>query len=277
MNQIAICFFGITRSLRFTAPSIERNVIQPARQLGNARIYAHFFEQSAAKQANGQSEGQFDLTDARLLRPDWLETEPPDQCLSLWGLQSLQEFGDRWDDDFRSLRNMVHAMHSLHSVTTKALGDDPDVVVFVRPDLAYKDSLAPVIRQAIEMRSGVFLPRWQSWGGLNDRFAIAGDRSAAEAWGLRARDMLEYCRQSSEPLHAERLLAFALRSRNVPVHPIDARAARVRASGRKVWENYGDESTAIRQAVLKRRLWKVAEITGAKALAKSALAALRRR
>jgi len=43
--RIAIGFFGITRSLKWTLSSIQKNIIEPARSLGDVRLYAHLYQQ----------------------------------------------------------------------------------------------------------------------------------------------------------------------------------------------------------------------------------------
>jgi hypothetical protein len=44
-RKIAICIFRITRSLTFTIQNIVENVITPARELGEVKIFLHFFDQ----------------------------------------------------------------------------------------------------------------------------------------------------------------------------------------------------------------------------------------
>ena len=42
-KQIAVGFFGISRSLKWTAPSIKKNIITPIQSLGKVKIYGHFY------------------------------------------------------------------------------------------------------------------------------------------------------------------------------------------------------------------------------------------
>jgi hypothetical protein len=240
--HIAICFFGITRSLSHTLPSIEKNALDPARAAGTVRLYAHFFQQRALAEARSGESGAIDPDEQRLLRPDWLQLEEPDDCLAQWDFETLKRHGDFWDNGFRSLRNLVHQLHSLNLVTQAALADGARVCLFLRPDLRYHDSLGPAIARALrsarEDQNLVQLPRWQSWGGRNDRFAIVAGAKAIAAYGGRVTHMAGFCTTTGSPLHSEQLLAHALAAAGITVRPIGARASRVRLNGRERYEDF---------------------------------------
>lgn len=93
MQKIAICFFGITRSLSHTVSSIERNVLAPARELGDAAIYSHFFLQRELNNPRSGEQGQLNLDEHRLLPGTWLQLEEPDACLAEHGFGQLKSWG----------------------------------------------------------------------------------------------------------------------------------------------------------------------------------------
>ena len=162
-------------------------------------------------------------------------------------------------------------MHSLNTVTGKSLQEQADIVVFCRPDLRYHDSLAPVIESALGQvgkQNTVFLPAWQSWGGYNDRFAVAVGAEAIVTYGQRVRQALLYCKLSGQPLHSEQLLKYALTEAGINVDKIPTRASRVRASGRKVWESFGDERANQRHEKFKSTLWAALDGSGLKPIAR---------
>lgn len=230
-NKIAICFFGITRSLTHTIGSIEQNILTPARELGEVRIFAHFFQQATIDNPRSGESGPLRQDEHRLLSPDWLELEEPGLCLERLNFHDLKKWGDTWSDDFRSLRNLVHQLHSLSRATTSALEWNPDLVIFARPDLLYHDSLRPVLHEAMAL-GGIFLPGWQRWrGGYNDRFAVCAGTQLASLYGHRVELLHRFCREEDQPLHAELLLRFALRPKSQHVHFRAVRASRVRLGG----------------------------------------------
>lgn len=238
--SIAICFFGITRSLTHTLPSIEANVLAPARALGDLRVYAHLFQQDQIHNPRTGETGTLDAEEYRLLKADRLELEPPGGCLEQWQFEALKEHGDFWRNGFSSLSNLVHQQHSLHRVSAMVLEDGaPDICLFIRPDLRYHDSLEPSLRRALSARPGtVFLPWWQPWFGYNDRYAITVGERAIRAYGQRAEDALAYCAARQAPLHSERMLKYRLTKQGITVRKISPRASRVRADGTEFAEDF---------------------------------------
>lgn len=241
-TSIGICFFGITRSIPFTSHSILASVIDPASRSGKVTSSAHFFRQDRIlNPRTGEDCMVIDGSECQL-NLDELVWSSAGSSEIVTDLERLSEFGDAWGDDFASLRNLVHQLHSLKRVTALAERNSPDIVAFIRPDLNYHDSLYTVFRKALKAhRSGksvVFAPDWQRWGGVNDRFAIAVGRDAALAYGNRIDYAREFCESRGQPLHSERLLAFALQRAGVPVVHIPHRASRVRANGVQSWEDF---------------------------------------
>jgi hypothetical protein len=242
--KVAICFFGITRSLTHTHASIEKNVLAPARSLATPKIYAHFFRQQALDNPRSGEKGRMNGEEYRLLNSDWLRLEEPDGCLDRWGFERLKSWGDSWEDEFRSLRNLVHQLHSLNAVTEAALADGAEICLFCRPDLRYHDSLRIPLQQALKAQHDqaaagtVFLPYWQAHGGLNDRFAICVGREAIAAYGQRIRLAEQFCRERAEPLNSEYLVAYSLAQRAIAARRIGARASRVRLDGVQRYEDF---------------------------------------
>ena len=251
-TQIAICFFGITRSLKHTIRSIEANVIEPARARGTVRIYAHFFDQTSISNTRSGEQGVLDREEYRLLKADQLRLEAPDMCLEEWGFEGLKDFGDSWNDGFRSQRNLVHQLHSMNVAAADALADNPGLVIYCRPDMLYHDDLGPWIDRALTGSGhGVTLPNWQHWhGGYNDRFAICREVSAARTYGSRVTRMRDFCKETSSPVHSERLLRFVLDGAGIKPSLMSARASRVRANGEVKRERFaGPVRSAVRLGI----------------------------
>lgn len=258
--KIAICFFGITRSVRHTLPSIEQNIYTPCRDKGEVRVFAHFFDQTRVISKRSRENVKLDPNEHRLLKIDDLQLEAPEGCLEEHGFEQLKAFGDTRRDGFQSLRNLTCALHSLSRVATHALAWQPDIFVFVRPDLRYHESLRDILNQAISGDlKGAVIPDWQHWrGGLNDRFAICTTQAAAEAYAMRVHKMRSYCEYFQEPLHAESLLRYVMENERINIYPTSVKASRIRADGRLKNEHFGPSKadrfkTAIRQTRRKFR------------------------
>ncbi len=163
---------------------------------------------------------------------------PPPEGISPL-LARLQAHGDAWANGFVSLRNLLLQLQSLLAVTEAVAQLQPDVVVFARPDLVYHEPLpAQELALALEKPEEVALPAWESWGGCNDRVAVAG-AAAYRAYGGRLLLCDHFCETRREPLHAERLLHHALAFAGVTLRELPLRASRVRADGRMELEDFG--------------------------------------
>lgn len=232
-QKIAICFFGITRSLSRTMSSIETNILKPAERLGETKTYGHFFSLARIDNPRTQEQTVLDPDEYKLLNADWISFTKPGSILEECGFDKLKSYGDFWQDDFKSLSNLVHQLYSLKAVATQAKTDEPDIFVFCRPDLLYHDSFEKDLVKALgKQKEYVALPRWQRHkGGFNDRFAICTSLQAAEAYAFRLEQALNFCDVFSRPLHAEQLLRFALHTKKVATTRLGVRASRMRSTG----------------------------------------------
>ena len=255
--KIAICFFGITRSLTQTVGSIESNILQPARAVGEVRTFAHFFQQLEIDNPRSGEKGVLRQEEHTLLSPDWLELEEPDLCLAEMDFETMKSYGDTWKDGYRSLRNLAHQLHSLDRATNAALDWKPDICIFARPDLMYWDSFEKVLRKAIRAPDRTaFIPSWQHWGGLNDRFAVCIGEDAIRAYGMR-KNLLLGSHHPSYGIDSENLVKHALDLAEVDERYFNVRASRVRNDGTIKREDFQDPkalSTRTKQFI--KRVWR---------------------
>ena len=238
--RIAICFFGIDRSLRHTIQSIRTNIYAPAKELGEVRVYAHLFNQVIIDNPRSQ---EFGLTIApawHLLEADHIVIDEPDSFIDSATFSEVFSWGDYYLDEGKSLRNLFHQLYSLDKVYAQAAGWCPSCTLFVRPDLEYHDSLGGVMKRALaSVKPAIFTPRWQQWdGGLNDRFAICSDKKSAEYYSTRYARIPKYGDRLPRGLHSELFLWEDLRLSPFIVKTIDARATRVRSNGRREIEDF---------------------------------------
>lgn len=250
-HRLAICFFGITRSLRYTFPALQANILDPARrQFRSVSVYAHLYDQDRIHNPRSGEAGALDTEEYKLLNADWLCQEKPDGIAQAAGLDQLKSYGDSWEDGFNSLHNLLLQLHSLKSVTNAVLQDGIDYCLYCRPDLMYHDRWNRALyRLRLGQQPHVMVPRWQAWEGLNDRFALVRGRNAISAYGHRLDLADMFCTDGPQPLHSERLLAYALERAGIGVSTVGLRASRVRSGGEKKVEDFGPSQG---QLLLKR-------------------------
>jgi len=241
--KIAVALFGIPRGADVTMPVIAENIIGPCQDSGETRVFFHLFKQSHVTNARSGDNAVISADAYAPFQRFQGQLEPPDICLRRWHFDLVKSFGDHYGDDFQSVRNLLHQLHSLRQVTKAVSGWGADVVVFIRPDLLYHQPLgATAIASASRDDRYCRIPDWQWWGGYNDRFAVCGAR-AASAYGRRAELAIEFSLRTGRPLHAERLLRYALRQGGAAVRLTRMRASRVRMSGRIVDEDFSWSKT----------------------------------
>jgi hypothetical protein len=237
--KIAICFRGISRSLSHTISSIEENVYLPAKNKGEVKVFTHLFDQRDIDNPRSGEKGELNTTEYKLLKSDWEVLEPPNQFLAQSRFEELKNFGDPWKDNFSSVKNLLHELHSLKQGWQAAQEWCPDVYMFLRPDLMYHDSFEHVLQQIERgQKSGLCVPLWQGFGGCNDRFAIATTPLAASTYAQRIDWALDYCERTQLSLHAEKFLLFRIQEQSIPLWFMKNKASRVRSGGAVAYENY---------------------------------------
>lgn len=244
-GKVALCFFGLTRSLKHTISSIEQNIFQPLRDNDvDFQVYLHTYDLTTlSNPRSGEKDCALDANEWRLLKPDSYEITNQTKFDVTGGWDKVKRFGDVFYDNFCSLQNLGRQLNSLSKVTTlwEESGIDYSAVLFLRPDLQYKDPLDVEMLHKVmnnSLEAILVTPSWQQHlGGLNDRFAIASPL-AALAYGKRIERALEFCESLHQPLHSEKLVRFAARQSNLELSFTPMRASRVRADGRLANEQF---------------------------------------
>jgi hypothetical protein len=244
--KIAVCFFGITRSLTHTIGSIESNILTPARAHGDLRVFCHFYNQSHIASPRTGEHGVLDPEEYQLLRPDEVRLEQPDVYLNSDIAIDIRKFGDHYQNNFHSLNNLILQLLSLRNSWELAAPWTPDICIFARPDLYYHDDFSRYISRP--GGAEIQLANWgNSFGGVrndhllfgrNDRFSICHEPRAMNAYGSRIEKARAYCSEYGHGLHSESFLRYALERDRIQVSFIPLRASRVRFGGKVHEENF---------------------------------------
>lgn len=231
--KIAIVIFGIPRATDVTLEPFIRNIVTPALQVGEVGLFGHLFEQRVINNTRSGENTTLDESNYTALKEHFqLITELPGAAHQEPRWSKLKAAGDFYADEFQSLTNLIHQLHSIQQANNLAIFQfDPDAIIFARPDLLYHDAIPlAAIKDACKHPMRCHIPAWQWWGGYNDRLAVCG-RLAARAWAHRLDMATDYCDASVKPLHAEKLVRFALKKQSVQVRLLPVTASRVRAGG----------------------------------------------
>jgi hypothetical protein len=242
--KIGIVFFGIPRSGNYCYPTIRKNVIDVACSVGDVRVRYHFFDQKTVFNPLSGENGPLPAVDYEPFLVHEGRLSDPSIIFRFFDIDKIASCGDAWGDGFVSTYNLLRQLYSLQCVTNQILPWGPDLVIFVRPDLIYHDSLIrPLLAALATLRSPIArLPSWH-WAsaGYNDRFAICTGR-AIKAYGLRVQMVESFLSETGGPLHSELLLKYALECSLIFVRPFSQKASRVRIGGRVVKERFAPVS-----------------------------------
>lgn len=241
MPNVAIVFFGMARSTGWTIDSIRRHVYLPNDRPGLS--ITRFASLNIVDRVTNRRSGERDIelvkSDQFLLDCDTYLTVAQQDAHIGELLERARRRRDVYRDDWQSIRNLLHQLLSLKRAWQHIRmfhAQAFDHFVFLRPDLLYLDPIdVTEVIAGFTQPNSIAIPPWQSYDGLNDRFAIA-DAQAARHYATRIDRVILMCRQRA--LHSESLLRFVMTAARCNVVPLAVRARRVRADGRMHPESF---------------------------------------
>ena len=239
-QHVYICFWGLTRSLKYTLDSIK-SVLE---KFPKRTVFLHTYEleSSYTNVRAKEIDVTLDKDEWKLLNPDYHVIDSQDEISKRLNFSEYRNSGDPWDNDFKSLDNFILGMYSLKRVTELLFSkvENPRRVIFMRPDVKFLRSPTESMLNLVDKNS-IVVPRFHSWsysdgrtrptGGVNDRFAICSKNSAL-IYGTRVNSLLEYSK--TKPAHSETFLRDLLDENGITVIKRDICFHRVRATGEEL-------------------------------------------
>lgn len=235
--KAALIFYGITRGLEFTERSIQRNIITPLKEVTEVHTFGAFYKQKEIKNPRSYESLSFDYNNYELMEFDKVSLLEPlgkeDKVFV-----ELLKHGDFWQDGANSLLNVTMQLNSIQKCWNSIFDEDYDFYFFLRPDLEYIDSFANNFKILQCAQPVVLTPRWQKWGGYNDRFTCTNNFHYAEIIANRCDHMVNFCKVHNAPFHSEMFLKWILDNEAAHVRFINSRAYRVRQNGIRKNESF---------------------------------------
>jgi len=243
--RVAVIFFGLARGVAMTIESIKSNIFA----CNPADFYTIASLNMVARirnPRNGENGISPHAAEVFLLNADAYALLRQDDAAIGEAFAAARTQHDPFQNNWISIRNVLHQLASLRrawALSMDALHGDVDCFLFVRPDLIYHDeiNLADIL-QGFEGRGNIAVPAWHSFGGFNDRFAVA-DATAARAYAERLTLVPEFC--ATAAFHPETFLAYVLEKAECRVCRLPVWASRVRAHGAIMQEDFGESITSI--------------------------------
>jgi len=240
-GRVAVCFYGLNRSLRHTMASMSEKLFGP---LERSKLCADvFFHTWTIKAVEDQHNGEKGVP----LGGPWEMFRLLGKRVKRYAIDD-QDFFDKFQSNFSkfdpldhrfrgpNFRNLLRQLESLKRVAQLLSLENHDyqAVLFVRPDLKLLDEVN--VSQVLDLDENDFLtPYWGKYTGLNDRLAAAKPR-AARKFAYR-KDLAYDFAKSRGFIRSEHFLRWTIVEHfNLRPLPWNLRAQRVRATG-KVADN----------------------------------------
>ena len=243
-TKIARCFWGITRSLKLTLPSIEEYIFKPLKKaniLYDIYIHTYIVSDIYSNPRAGEASIKLDNNEYKLLNPYKYSIEDQNSIDASIQFNKYELKGDPWKkynsyDNYlsyskKSFYNHIRALRSLKQVTCMWQNNSTDYshIVYCRPDVTY---ITPFNISWLSSSNSIYIPNFGRYGKnrlkLNDRFAI-GRPEQMKIYGNRFNEALQYSKKHQ--LHSETFLADILKKNKIHIKFIEFGFIRTRANG----------------------------------------------
>jgi len=229
--KIALAFFGITRSLRYTIKSIEKNILEKLSK-HSVDIFMHTYSLTEYKNTRTrENTTTYDGEEYKLLNPTYLKIEVQEDVKKRLHLLKYRTHKDPWNTNYNSVDNFILAQYSKYQLVSMIeSAGHYDYILFIRPDCFYIDPLK--IKYLKQATSGsIVIPNDHLFGPykFNDRFAIT-TAETYKKYGSLFTSLLKMSKK--QPLHSETIMGKYLKE--LTTIRIPFRFSRIRVDGKVV-------------------------------------------
>lgn len=234
--KIAICFWGLTRSLKYTIKSIHKKIFDILKKENiEYKIFMHTYKVNSlysnprAKEYNIMLENE----EYKLLEPDYYTIDTQEEVAKNIDFTSYRTFKDPWNTNYKTMDNFILAMYSKKRLLELLMNTNEKYThyLFIRPDVKYLNNFDVSWLQNIK-NNEIFVPEFHyNYYKFNDRMALFTNDKILKLYSGIYYFMLEYSKH--KPLHSETIHRDILMKHvdNINIKPIKFYFNRVRANG----------------------------------------------
>lgn len=233
--KIALAFFGLTRSLSHTIPSIRKNILNILIKNGiEYDIFLHTYQlKQYQNQRTNENVSIVNNEEYKLLSPKYVQMDDQVNIKEKIKMAQFRTHPDPWDTNYQSVDNFILAQYSKTCVTNLIKGskNNYDYIIYLRPDVEYITPFDMSYLKKVTDHS-ICIPDFHRYGpqSFNDRFCIANSKTYVQ-YGDTFPYMLEISKK--EPLHSETVLGNMLVKQGITFVYIPFHFIRVRFNGVK--------------------------------------------
>ena len=203
--KVALCFWGITRSLKYTIHSINKYILQILKKHNiEYKIFLHTFKFDTEYKNPRANEVnmKLDFEEYKLLNADYVDIDDQDEIKTNIDVFKYRTHDDPWNSEYISVDNFLCAMYSKKQLGYMVENCDEtfDYIVYLRPDMKYH-TYFDVKYFSLANKYTICTPNFHLFPKLNDRFCILTTCNLKQYYLLFDK-MYKY--SLSYPLHSER-------------------------------------------------------------------------
>lgn len=232
--EVAVCYYGLTRSVKLCHSSHKEKVFQVLDKLGyNYDIFMHTWELSGETQRvhHNTLNVPVDYEEYQLLNPKYFKRDCQDEFLGSFDINVYTE-DNRKRGEWNPILtlNLLCGLESLRRVYTMVEESEKkyDKIIIIRPDLYLKTELSfDSICSFLEKNErGIVIPSFDHWGGRNDKFAVM-NFSHAKSYCTRIHGLLDY-RELAGKIQSEAYMGYVIHTHYRDLHLTYFRYVQVR-------------------------------------------------
>lgn len=232
--KIAICFFGLCRSLNYTLDSIKNNILLELKNNNiEYDIILHTYNLKYLNLKRSNESYKLDTNEWKLLKPDKFKIDNQDEFDKVYDYNYIKSFGDAWNTNYENTINLIRQLNSLKKVWLLChdKNNKYDCYLFLRPDIKYLNKInIDYVNNIVKNNNLIYTPEWLKSGGLNDRIALC-DYNSAKIYSNRIDNIPNYLSLTKKPLHAEKFLKFIINKNDILNKDLKLKGHRIRSKG----------------------------------------------
>ncbi len=235
--KIAICFWGILRSVKYTYQNIIKNIYRPLISYNcELTVFIHTYsidDVYTNERANDKPIKLNTEEDIKLLNPNFYKIDRQEDFDKSINYELYKKKGDPWNNNFQTFTNLIRALNSLNQLKIlieNNKNEEFDAYFVIRPDVIFDTIISEklLLNSIILKQNKLFIPKFHSWGGCNDRMTI-GKWNSIKIYLSRFIYALEY--SLTKTLHSEIFLKDWLIKNNIKILLLDIIFRRIRTDG----------------------------------------------
>ena len=233
--KIALAFWGLTRSLKYTIESINEKILNILKKHNiEYKIFMHnwtvnsVYNNTRSKEANIK----LDNEEYKLLSPDYIEIHDQDEFKKNVKFNAFRTHKDPWNTKYETVDNFICAMFSKSRCTQLICKSQEnfDYVIFLRPDCMYLTDFNIEFLKLVN-NSTICIPNFGLHSNFNDRFCLT-NMATYQLYGDVFSKLFMYSKKY--PLHSETFHYNIIKYQKIMIKLINFKFKRVRADGKSI-------------------------------------------